>query len=103
LNEVFKILESVYNSHFVEESKHFSLQGMSCVSDSEKSQAREDNHSLLYGEILPLGLIELFQPDLLDISKATCVLDVGAGLGKNSFCTFLLYPKFPEKDHNYRY
>ncbi|GAB5365770.1 hypothetical protein AAMO2058_001086700 [Amorphochlora amoebiformis] len=47
--------------------------------------------SLLYGEILPEGIMKAL--DLLGADNATSLLDVGSGRGTLAFFTFLCYPQ----------
>mmetsp|Transcript_27615 Transcript_27615/g.53656 ORF Transcript_27615/g.53656 Transcript_27615/m.53656 type:complete len:200 (-) Transcript_27615:830-1429(-) len=50
--------------------------------------------SLLYGEILPEGIVKAM--DLLGAENATSLLDVGSGRGTLAFFTFLCYPQITQ-------
>jgi len=57
-------------------------EGDCVISKSDVKAAARQQCSLLFGEVLPSGVIRMSAPDLLNIHSATRVLDMGSGLGK---------------------
>ena len=67
-----------------------------CLSQQEKDEATKTGSSLLYGEVLPEGVVKLLDSKHLNIREATCIFDLGAGLGKLALQTFMQYTNVKE-------
>lgn len=65
--------------------------GHKCVNKNDKKIAKEENASILYGEILPEGLEKALDDDHLSVKNAVTVCDLGSGLGKNILRIWLKY------------
>lgn len=66
--------------------------GHYCVTPDDKATAMMTNSSLLYGEVLPLGITKLLSSNYLSAGTATMLFDLGMGLGKLVLQAFLQYP-----------
>ncbi|KAA0175794.1 hypothetical protein FNF27_02880 [Cafeteria roenbergensis] len=66
--------------------------GHTCIMDSDKNTASEAGASLLYGELLPMGVCKLMNQYHLAAGSARSLLDLGMGTGKLVMQVFLLYP-----------
>jgi hypothetical protein len=66
--------------------------GHTCIKDSDKNTASEQGASLLYGEVLPEGVLKLMDEHHLRAAAASTLIDMGMGTGKLLFQTFLCYP-----------
>lgn len=66
--------------------------GHTCIKDSDKNTASEQGASLLYGEVLPEGVLKLMDEHHLRAGSASTLIDMGMGTGKLLLQTFLCYP-----------
>lgn len=61
------------------------------VTSEDKETAASVNNSLCFGEVLPEGVIKMFDVDHLDVENAAIVFDIGMGIGKLAMQAFLEY------------
>jgi len=66
--------------------------GHTCIIDSDKNTASEAGASLLYGELLPIGVTKLMNQYHLRAGSAKTLMDLGMGTGKLVIQAFLQYP-----------
>ncbi|CAN0342320.1 unnamed protein product, partial [Phaeothamnion confervicola] len=84
------MLHLVFGSR-IQETGHKTV-GHLCVTESDRSAAREARGSLLYGELLPRGVNKAMGPRHLNASAVRSVFDLGMGTGKVAMQVFLQFP-----------
>ena len=83
------VLFKVYGST-VQETGH-KTKGHTCVTDMDRDNAKNNNGSLLYGELLPRGANKAFGPTHLHAADARALFDLGMGAGKVAVQAFVQY------------
>mmetsp|Transcript_27084 Transcript_27084/g.63602 ORF Transcript_27084/g.63602 Transcript_27084/m.63602 type:complete len:280 (-) Transcript_27084:42-881(-) len=66
--------------------------GHYCLTKEDREEAARSGSSLLYGEILAVGITKLLDTDHLNAAKAQVLFDMGMGVGKLVMQAFLQYP-----------
>lgn len=75
----------------IQETGH-KTSGHLCVTEEDRSMARDAKGSLLYGELLPRGVNKALSPKHLRATHARVVFDLGMGTGKVAMQSFLQFP-----------
>jgi hypothetical protein len=75
----------------IEERGHKTI-GHICLTSEDNRIAANTRSDLLYGEVLPEGVVRMLDADHLDVAHARTVYDLGSGLGKLALQAFLQYP-----------
>ena len=83
------VLFKVYGST-VQETGH-KTKGHTCVTDTDRDNAKNNKGSLLYGELLPRGANKAFGPAHLHVADARALFDLGMGAGKVAVQAFVQY------------
>lgn len=65
--------------------------GHTCIVDSDKSRASEAGASLLYGEVLPEGVLKLMDEHHLRAGAGKVLFDLGMGTGKLVMQSFIQF------------
>ena len=90
-NNIEKILQNPYIDVMATlKQVYFNKTGTEVTSE-DKETAASVNNSLCFGEVLPEGVMKMFDADHLDVENATCVYDIGMGIGKLAMQAWLEY------------
>ena len=77
---IYSLLDDAYN-HKLDETG-YSTHGHNCINENDKYNAKENNASLLYGEISFNGVTCIMDRKHLNVFNASNIIDLGCGTGK---------------------
>lgn len=78
--EILSILDDAYG-HRVSELG-YETEGHLCLTEDDLAVAKTSHSSLLYGEVLPHGVVKMLDEEHLRAEQARRLFDLGSGTGK---------------------
>ena len=89
LTREFVIAQSVLARIYGQQEQGYKTLGHKLTSSADVMRSKDDYVSLLYGELLPIGLDKALDCSHLNVSSCRTLLELGSGVGKVALQIFL--------------